>query len=107
MTSLSCSVEDGGEQRTGIINKQPAYVSLADIKAELNVTQEGVYLAKTPDGENSYHWSIIVNDQDVVPCLTDGSISIKVRPTFPGMPVYNPFSFYICNIHIVYFIIII
>lgn len=83
MTSLSCVVEDGGEQRTGIINKP--YVTLADIKAELNVTQEGVYLAKTPDGADSYHWSIIVNDQDVVPCLTDGSISIKVRPTFPGM----------------------
>jgi hypothetical protein len=84
MTSITCLVEDGGEVRSGIINKAHL-VSLADIKAELNLLQQdGVYLAKTQDGAESYHWSIIVNDQDIVPNLLDGSISLKIRPTFPG-----------------------
>ena len=84
MTSVTCVVEDGGGLHSGIINKAP--LSLADIKAALHITQQdGVYLAKTQDGHDSYHWSIIVNDQDIVPNLLDGSISIKVRPTFPGL----------------------
>lgn len=88
MTSVACMVEDAGEMRCGVINKTQL-VSLADIKAELNFTQqEGVYLAKTQDGVDSYHWSIIVNDQDIVPSLMDGSISIKIRPTLPGLLFY-------------------
>ncbi len=83
MTTVSYAVE-GSEFRSGIVSKQPSYASLADIKLELGLPQEGVYLVKTPDPEG-HHWSVIANDQDVLPCFTEGSIVLKIKPTFQGM----------------------